>query len=193
MATLPEAEPCSAFAVRNGVSNARVSQWVEKGLPVRKSAKTGKNEVLVVPGMDWVRRNVDTAHRMASASNPLSSAAQSPVAPQPSQSSHIIDKASLQILVARARKETAAATRLEIKNDIDRSVLLPRAEVASAVFDFARTIRDSWLSWVSREAQDIADAAGVSVEALQPVLERAVHAHLEDIAGLTMPRVLGNE
>lgn len=118
----------SAFADELGLSKPRVTQLIEKGLPVRADGKLDRSAALA-----WYAANVDGSRRKALR----------PFQPTPGR--------NWREELDRLKAETAA---LELAKA--RGELIDRAAAEKAIFERARLERDAHVAFASRAAPRLA-------------------------------------
>ncbi len=147
-----------AFAAHLGVTQARISQLIEAGLPVRPNGRIGVDE-----GVAWYTANVDPNRAKGS---PPAREKGKPVPPDS----------------PRAELERIKADRERLKLDRERADVIDRKAAEAAIFERARAERDSWLSFVSRAAPDLAAELDAEPAQCFATLDRLVREHLRDLS-----------
>lgn len=146
-----------AFGAALGISPARVSQLVDKGLPVRPDGKVDLAE-----GRAWYLDNVDTGRRRTPA---------------------VVEPAAR---TARAELDRTKADREALKLAQERGRLVDREAAERAVFERARAERDRWIGWTNRAAADLAAVTGASPSLVYAELDRLVRDHIALLAETPM-------
>ena len=157
-----------------GVTAARVSQLVARGLPVRADRQLNRLEAL-----SWVSQNVDRSNPR---SKPAPAGAMPAAAPTVFAESSRAPQANPAhvLLVGRARVALAHAKRAERLEKLAAGELLDRAEVAKFIATSFTMIRDGLLSLPDRLAGVL---AGVDETAeVRRMLMTDVRALLEKLA-----------
>ena len=151
----------SAFAAHLGVSKGRISQMIRDGLPVLDNGR-----VPVDAASAWYAANV--RHTAQSAKKSDDDLAQ----------------------VKRQREEAHRdLLRLQVEEKSGR--LIDRRAAEAAIFERARSERDSHLAWISRISPQVATETGCDLATLFAALDREMRAHLQDLAA-TPIEDLGN-
>ena len=154
----PETLSKKAFAAHLGVTQARISQLIDAGLPVRPNGRIGVEE-----GVAWYNANVD---RNRAKGAPASGAKGKEVLPDS----------------PRAELERIKADRELIKLERERGAMIDRKAAEAAIFERARAERDSWLSFVSRAAPELAAELDADTAQCFAVLDRLVRDHLRELS-----------
>ena len=140
------------FAEALGVTKARVSQHISKGMPVEPNGW-----VHFERAKDWIERN--SARRLQR-----------------------LDPEQRQRLASKGAIEAHRAELLELDVAQRRGTLVNKKLAEDALFRWARAERDSWLAWTARMAPTIAGELAADQAAVFRVLDRQVRAHLADLA-----------
>ncbi|KAA1054685.1 hypothetical protein [Azospirillum argentinense] len=197
-------ETKTAFSQRVGLSKARVSQLVAKGLPCTESG-----QVDVRAALDWMSRTLDPTQRMAqavvkvrpkrrdaadctpeekvSAFNFTSQFAESEincteqdsaeVAPINAETHNTDD-----LRAARIAHEWVKVERARLALERERGDVAPWSEIDRVLFEHGRRSRDAWLAWAQRVVPDMAGELRVDGALLTAVLRRYVTTHLTDLS-----------
>ena len=149
----------SAFAKRVGLSPARITQLIAEGLPVEPNEKIDESKA-----RKWIEQNLDGHRREArkpgSTGGPLTG----------------------NVSQLRAAKLLREAQLLDLDLKRRQGELVDRRAAELAVFERARYERDCWTGWAARAARDVAAACGGDPIEAHAALDRAVRAHLEELA-----------
>jgi hypothetical protein len=156
--TTPETLSKKAFAAHLGVTQARVSQLIEAGLPVRPNGR-----IAVEDGVSWYTANVDPNRAKGSPPDPARGRTVPPDSP-------------------RAEMERIKADRERIKLERELGAVIDRKAAEKAIFERARAERDSWLSFVSRAAPDLAAELDAEPARCFAVLDRLIREHLRELS-----------
>lgn len=154
----PETLSKKAFSELLGVTQARVSQLIDAGLPVRPNGRIGVDE-----GLAWYSANVDPNRAKGSPPAGRKAKAVPPDSP-------------------RAELERLKADRERLKLERERADVIDRKAAEAAIFERARAERDSWLSFVSRAAPDLAAELDADPAQCFATLDRLVRDHLRDLS-----------
>lgn len=141
-----------AFGEALGLSPARVTQLVEKGLPVEPNGR-----IHLGRGRAWYVANVDPNRRRGGGIE------------APARG-------------ARAELERTRADREALKLAQERGQLVDREAVERQTFARARAERDAWLGWVGRASSELAAETGADGGALFAALDRLVREQLAGYA-----------
>lgn len=141
-----------AFGEALGLSAARVSQLVEKGLPVEPNGR-----VHLGRGRAWYVANIDANRRRGGGAE---------VSPRG----------------ARAELDRTRADREALKLAQERGQLVDRETVERQTFTRSRAERDAWLGWVGRAATTLAAETGSDAAATFAALDRLVREQLAGFA-----------
>lgn len=150
----PATLPKKAFGEALGLSPARVTQLIEKGLPVEPSGR-----IHLGRGRAWYEANVDPNRRRGAGGQAL--------AP---------------LRGARAELERSRADREALKLAQERGQLVDREGVERETFTRARAERDAWLGWVGRASSALAADLGAEPAATYATLDRLVREQLAGLA-----------
>jgi phage terminase Nu1 subunit (DNA packaging protein) len=149
---MPEVVTKAAFADELGLSKARITQLVAKGLPVTSSGRIPRKAALA-----WYEEHVAPHRRKALRATPF----------------HATARGELDQL--RVERERLALAR-------DRAELVERAAVERAAFARARADRDALIGWASRVSAQLAAELGADPAAAFVALDRLVREHLAERA-----------
>lgn len=176
-----ECESKSEFARRIGVSAGRVSQLIQRGLPVQDG------RIPIGAALKWLDENLDHS-KSATVRGGRGAAGTRPVRPPSADDGEPGD-----LIEAKRRHEIVKMDRTRVALENDRKKLVDRAEIGRAVFAFARAERDAWQGWAARLAPALAAELGTDARALAAALDREVARHLHELADAPMPEVLTHE
>ena len=197
MTNTPALETKAAFARRIGVSSARISQLINRGMPVRADGR-----VDVAGALAWLDDNLDTSKRAGGAKpaperssaksgagsdapGPARSAPSAPVNPgRPSgnPAPSVGGPGGPSLAEAKRLHELVKVQRAKLALERERDELVSREAVRIAVFSWARQERDSWLAWCRRVVPLVASETGANPGTLFAALDRHVREHLNDLA-----------
>lgn len=144
-----------AFARLVGVTPARVSHLIGKGLPVLPNGRIDPEA-----GKRWIAQNIDPARQAAARSAP----------------------ATAELTRARAEMAQKRTALLELKLAQQSGELVSRAEVGAAIVAHARHVRDAWIAFAASAAADLARELKTDPEATHHALDRAIRGHLAELA-----------
>lgn len=151
------------FAEAIGLTPGRISQLIERGLPVEPNGR-----IDVEAGRAWYAENVDQNRRKGG--DPTAAA-----------------------LTPRGELDKLKIEREKLKLAFDRGQLVDRRAVERVLFGRARAERDRWLGWVSRAAPELASAANCETAAIFGALDRLVREQLRELAEMPAERLLADE
>ena len=194
MASTPALETKAEFARRIGVSSARISQLINRGMPVRVDGR-----IDVAGTLAWLDDNLDTSKRTGGAKpappskatksggssatpQPVRSAPTSPSRPGGSPGPSVGGPGGPSLAEAKRVHELVKVQRAKLALERERDELVSRDAVRIAVFSWARQERDSWLAWCRRVVPLIASETGANPGTLFAALDRHVREHLNDLA-----------
>ena len=168
-------ETKAAFARRIGVSAARITQLVDRGMPVRHD---GKIDIAVA--LTWLDENLDTSKRAGGKRPPVAATTTSatPVSAAPV----IGGPGGPSLAEAKRLHELVRVQRAKLALERERGDLVSKDAVAAALFSWARQERDSWLAWCRRVVPLVASETGADAGTLFAALDRHVREHLHDLA-----------
>lgn len=149
----------SYFANYIGVHKSRVSQLIEKGLPVQPNGK-----INIANAEAWCDHNLDPARRKAFRDG------QAPRTPRVE-----LDK----IKAERARLDLNQA----------KGKLVDRGKIEKHIFERAQAERDAWIGWTQRASVEIAAQTGADPSAAFSVLDRLVREHLVNMASRSLEEI----
>ncbi|NTE55078.1 hypothetical protein G6M78_08290 [Agrobacterium tumefaciens] len=152
-------ETKSAFAARVGLSGARISQLVKRGLPLSSDGK-----VLVADALRWMREEVN-----AKGGRPLGSSGTG-------------GEGDPDYEAAKLRLTIAQADRAELEIAARRRELVPVDEARRAQRAVARTTRDMFLNFSARYGPEMAGELGVDPGLLIGILEAKIRTALNEAA-----------
>lgn len=165
-----------AYARERGVSDAAVRKAIKSG---RISPEADGTIDPTRADREWTR-NTDTAQQ------------RSPTRPVPNEAIASVREtlgetpASMgggtTLLQARTANEVLKAQTGKVRLARLKGELVDRAQAIAHVYKLARAERDAWLNWPSRVSAQLAAELQVDPHALHVALERAVHAHLTEMA-----------
>lgn len=150
----PDTLSKKGYAEHLGVTPGRVSQMIAAGLPMRPNGR-----IPVAEADDWYGANVDPNRAKATGK----AGALPPDSP-------------------RAELERIKADRERLKLERETAALIDRKAAEKAIFERARAERDSWLSFVSRAAPDLAAELDADPARAFAALDRLVRDHLRDLS-----------
>jgi hypothetical protein len=149
---LPKSLSKRAFASHIGVSEQRVSQLIDLGLPVEANGRIDR-----VRGKSWYDANIDPNRKRASG--------------------ELVSHDSFRRRRIEAEADIAALKAKRLAGDlIDRDAFL------NAVEGRARAERDAWIGWVNRAAPELARSTGADLPAVIAILDRLVREQLGTLA-----------
>lgn len=151
---VPETLSNKGYAEHLGVSPGRVSQLISAGLPIRPNGR-----IPVADADDWYRANVD-----------------------PNRAKATGKAGTLPPDSPRADLERIKADRERLKLERETAALVDRKAAEKAIFERARAERDSWLSFVSRAAPELAAELDAEPARAFAALDRLVRDHLRDLS-----------
>jgi len=149
---LPKTLSKRGFAQHLGLSEARISQLIDMGLPVEANGRIDR-----VKAKAWYDDNIDANRKRA--------------APAPA----VDDSARVKRLNAEAKTAELKAERLA-GNLIDRQAFIDSVETR------ARAERDAWIGWVNRAAPELARQTGADMAKLVAILDRLVREQLNTLS-----------
>lgn len=158
----PEIDTKAAFARRIGVTPQRITQLVDRGMPVRPDGRIDVNTALA-----WLDENLDTSKR-AGGKRPAEAPATTAAGPSLAEAKRIHELVKVQ--------------RAKLALERERGDLVSRNEVKVALFAWGRQERDSWLAWCRRVVPLVAAETGANAGTLFAALDRHVREHLNDLA-----------
>jgi hypothetical protein len=145
------------FAEAIGVSPARVSQLIAKGLPVELNGR-----VNVERAKAWLSANIDPNRRRAAGKD----------------SSALIDDVQTQMLSPRGKRDLHEAEISRLKAERLAGRLIDRRATLRVVEGRAKAERDALIGWVNRVAPVIAAETRSDLALVTAILDREVRAHL---------------
>lgn len=148
----PDVVTKAAFADELGLSKARVTQLVAKGLPTTANGRIPRRAALA-----WYEQTITPHRRKALRETSTRGSARDEL-------EHL-----------KVERERLALAR-------DRGEMVDRAAVERAAFARARADRDALIGWAARASTQIAVETGGDPAALFAVLDRLVREHLADRA-----------
>ena len=141
------------FAEHIGLTPGRISQLIERGLPV-----TPQGRIDVADGEAWYSANVDQNRARAG-------------------------KLADDDEVETERGLRAEQVRhMQLKNAAMAGDLLDRDTTLRTVESIARLNRDAWMGWSARTAAELAKATGAPMETVAPLLDRLVRDQLDQLS-----------
>lgn len=153
--TLPDGAPAemtkSAFSAHIGVSKGRISQMIRDGLPVLPNGR-----IPIEAAQLWYQANVRHSAQAAR-------------------------KAADDLAKVKREREEAQRDLLRLQVEEKAGRLIDKRKAMDAVFELARSERDSWLSWCSRVAPLMAGDLGCDLSKLYAALDREVRKHLTEL------------
>ena len=185
MATL-EPESKSAFARRIGVSPARITQLISRGMPVRADGRIDVSDAL-----SWLEDNLDTSKRVNNtkpappAEIQRKNGSGSGASASPAQTGGglgVGGPGGPTLAEAKRLHELVRVQRAKLALERERGDLVSKDAVSIALFNWARQERDSWLSWCRRVVPLIASETGANPGTLFAALDRHVREQLHDLA-----------
>lgn len=183
MAKLPSTSETKAeFARRVGLSKARISQLIGRGMPVQSDGK-----IDVSAALTWMESTLDPTKRAEQ-----KRAAPAPIATIDDEGDEGDGPAAGSLVKAKTEHEWLKVRRAQTALAKERGELVDRAEAGRAFFAFARAERDAWLAWVARVAPEMAAEAGADVRLIASMLDRSVREHLAELADRPPPKILGD-
>ena len=151
-----------AYARRRGISQAAVQKrTAAAGGPIPTH---GPKKLIDVAEADALWEGTQTPQGAGGAENGRRAAAPSPLTQA---------RAAAVVLDVRLR---------QLQLDQRRGELISRSRAQLTAFNFARTVRDAWLSWPTRVGPALAAELGVEPAVVVVALDEAVRAHLEELA-----------
>lgn len=149
---LPRSLSKRAFASHIGVSEQRVSQLIDMGLPVEANGRIDR-----IKGRAWYDANIDPNRKRG----------------QGDLASHD---------TYRRRRIEAEADIASLKAKRLAGDLIDRDAFLNAVEGRARAERDAWIGWVNRAAPELARLTGADLPAVIAILDRQVREQLATLA-----------
>jgi hypothetical protein len=152
-----------AFAKSQGISEARVRQFVERGLPV-----TPDNKIDPVAAKRWIEANLDHQRR-----NGWKGEGSEP------EGSSLADM--------KRSHEQIRIQQAQLDLDRSRGLLIPRSDVKRFLEARGRLDRDAHLAFVSRLSAMLAGEFDVDPAQLHARLEAEMREHLRTLAETPVP------
>lgn len=153
---LPAVETKAGFARRVNLSPQRITQLVERGMPVREDGK-----IDVAEASAWMDENIDPSRRGKGKIE--------------GKGGPTVADAKRVAMTIRARREQLALQR-------ETGTLIEREKVERVLFERARGERDAWIGWASRIAAPLAAELGADAAATFAALDRLVREHLIELS-----------
>lgn len=151
-AELPEVVSKSNFAQHIGVHKSRVSQLIDKGMPVEPNGN-----IHIARAQAWCENNLDPERRRA-----------------------FKDRGKSKSPQAELNRIKAERAKLDLEKA--RGSLVNRQAIEKLIFERAQAERDAWLGWTQRAAIEIAADTGADIATAFAVLDRLVREHLVTLA-----------
>jgi hypothetical protein len=153
----------AAFAERVGLTRGRISQLIDRGLPVRADGR-----IDMAAGLRWMEDNLDPDRRGKGGAAPSTT---------PS------------LAEARRLYEVVKVQRAKLAFERERGELVNRSVVRGAVFARAKAERDAHMAWVARVTPLLSAELGADPARTFAALDRLMREHLVDLARLPLPEL----
>jgi plasmid maintenance system antidote protein VapI len=167
----------SEFAKRLHVSKARVSQMVQKGMPV-----TAEGKVDVAEALNWIESHIDLSHKDSVArrqsAQPAASAA--PAIPAPTSDRLPTDPGRI-LLTAKAKRALVELRRAERLERLENDELVEAAEVRRAIDSLIANAKSKLLALGHRLGPRVAIETDAS--RCQILIDDVVSEALLDLTG----------
>lgn len=160
----------AGLAAELGVSKARVSQYVQRGLPQRADGRLDRSAALA-----WLKRNERGVAGSGKGADRAARLLEDAGSPPATRSAGGIDP-----IFERARKDRELADRVALQNAVMRGELVPVADAEAAWTAIIGVARERLLGMPSKLAPRLVGLTSAG-EALS-ILEAEVHAALADLA-----------
>lgn len=141
----------AVLAERLGVSRARVSQMVARGLPVREDGKVDLEQAAA-----WVQSHTDRSRTVGRAPKPVTAATAGVTGPAPGSTGA---DAGHVLLVARARKAVIEARRMERLENLAANTVIQWPTAEQYAREFSHIVREAALSQADRLVDALMAAA----------------------------------
>lgn len=161
----------AGLAAELGVSKARVSQYVQRGLPQRADGRLDRDAAL-----RWLKRNERGVAGSGKGADRAARLLDDAGSPPPPRSAGGIDP-----IFERARKDRELADRIALQNALARGEVIPAADAEAAWIAIIGVARERLLGMPSKLAPRLVGLTSAAV-ALR-ILEAEVYAALTDLAG----------
>ena len=168
----------SEFAKRLHVSKARVSQMVQKGMPV-----TAEGKVDVAEALNWIESHIDLSHKDSVArrqSAPPAASAEAPAIPAPIPDRLPSDPGRI-LLTAKAKRALVELRRAERLERLENDELVEAAEVRRAIDSLIANAKSKLLALGHRLGPRV--AIETDVGRCQILIDDVVSEALLDLTG----------